>query len=125
MPTSTEPRLTLGQKQQLFARLVAMLLTEAGRLGFSVTFGETYRDPEWALEMQRRGKSQVGRRSLHCLRLAVDLNAFRDGRYLTRTEDYATLGAYWKGLHPLARWGGDFKTLPDGNHFSLEHEGVA
>jgi hypothetical protein len=31
------------------------------------------------------------------------------------------LGKYWKRQHPLCRWGGDFQ---DGNHYSLEHEGV-
>jgi hypothetical protein len=112
---------TLGQKQRLFARLVARLIRYAERRGYEVTFGETYRHPEWAEEMRRRGKSGVGRRSLHCSRLAIDLNLFRDGRYLTRSEDYAMLGAYWERRHPLCRWGGHFG---DGNHFSLEHGGV-
>lgn len=61
--------------------------------------------------------------SLHPDRLAVDLNLFRDGRFLTLSKDHAPLGAYWKTLNPLCRWGGDFHPKPDGNHYSIEHGG--
>jgi hypothetical protein len=61
-----------------------------------------------------------GRNSVHNLKLAKDLLLFKDGKYLTKTEDYAFAGLYWISLHPLCRWGGAFS---DGNHFSLEHNG--
>lgn len=32
------------------------------------------------------------------------------------------LGQYWESLG--GSWGGRFKSRPDGNHFSLEHDGV-
>lgn len=62
--------------------------------------------------------------SLHYVGLAVDLNAYRDGEYLTATEDYRELGESWKALNPDNRWGGDFHNA-DGNHFSMTHEGKA
>ncbi|HBJ0947911.1 TPA: M15 family metallopeptidase, partial [Escherichia coli] len=31
-------------------------------------------------------------------------------------------GEYWESLG--GSWGGRFKSRPDGNHFSLEHNGV-
>ena len=52
-------------------------------------------------------------------RLAIDLNLFRDGKYLTLTSDHAPLGAYWQRLG--GTWGGDFN---DGNHYSLAFNGI-
>jgi hypothetical protein len=53
----------------------------------------------------------------------VDFNLFVAGVYMTNSGAYKPIGEYWKSLNPLNRWGGDF-TKPDGNHFSMEHEGV-
>ena len=50
----------------------------------------------------------------------MDFNLFKDGKYLTATEDYTQLGEYWESLGGC--WGGRFSSA-DGNHFSLEHEG--
>lgn len=63
-------------------------------------------------------KSYSAANSLHKQRLAVDFNLFRDGQYLTGTEDHGPLGECWVSLG--GSWGGRFK---DGNHYSLEHEG--
>lgn len=113
--------LTLGEKQKEFAQNVASLIQELYLEGYDVTFGEAWR-PEWvAEEYARQGKGIVN--SLHTLRLAIDLNLFKDGKYLTDSSEYKKAGEIWKGLHPLNRWGGDFKK-PDGNHFSMEHNGV-
>jgi hypothetical protein len=40
-------------------------------------------------------------RSCHKLRLAIDLNLFRNGRYLERSEDHRRLGEWWEsqGAH--------------------------
>jgi hypothetical protein len=59
--------------------------------------------------------------SLHYSGLAVDLNAYRDGVYLTASSDYKPLGDKWKSMNSLARWGGDFPG--DGNHFSFTDGG--
>lgn len=108
----------LFEKQSTFVSLVGMLIQEANRRGYQLTFGEALRTPEQAALNAKKG---IGiKNSLHLIKLAIDLNLFKDGKYLTQTEDYEPLGLYWEGLHPLSRWGGRFG---DGNHFSLEHEG--
>lgn len=112
----------LSEKQQKFTVLVAKLVMWASQNDYRLTFGEAYRTPEQAALNAKSGKGISN--SLHGKRLAVDLNLFIGGAYATRSEDYKALGDYWKSLDVDARWGGDFKTRPDGNHFSLEHEGV-
>lgn len=114
--------MTLGEKQRLFARYVGLLITYAYRMGYELTFGDAYRTPEQAAANAAAGSGIVN--SLHTKRLAVDLNLFIKGQYVTDSSAYKPLGDYWKQLDPMNRWGGDFAPRPDGNHFSLEHEGV-
>lgn len=114
--------MTLREKQSLFASLVAQLIIEAREQGFEVTFGEAYRSPEEAARLAKLGKGI--KNSLHCLKLAIDLNLFRDGVYLSSSESHRPLGEWWEQQHDLCRWGGRF-TRPDGNHYSLEHNGRA
>ena len=112
--------MTLSEKQQLFTQLIAQLIEWAGNHGYRLTFGEAYRTPEQA---KLNAKSGAGiANSLHTQRLAVDFNLFINGQYQTSTEAYTPLGEYWESLGGV--WGGRFKTRPDGNHFSLEHNGV-
>lgn len=109
---------TLLQKQQRFARMVAELIRKAGDLGFQVTLGDAYRDPRVHGPMGT--KMAYGRASsCHKLRLAVDLNLFKNGTYLTTTADHRPLGEWWESIG--GAWGGRFD---DANHYSLEHEGV-
>jgi len=61
--------------------------------------------------------------SLHTQRLAVDLQLFKDGVYLTDSAAYESLGVFWEKLDPDACWGGRF-SKPDGNHFSLTFGGI-
>jgi len=112
--------MTLRQKQSLFARCVALLIQEAERQGYEVTLGEAYRSPEEAARLAKAGKGIVN--SLHGQRLAIDLNLFKDGKYLSSTKAHEPLGNWWEYLHPLCRWGGRFN---DGNHYSFEHGGRA
>lgn len=116
--------MTLRQKQSMFARMVARLLLQAEDMGYEVTFSEAYRDPEWAKEMARRGKGIAN--SLHTERLAIDLNLFKDGKYLSSSEDHRPLGEWWESIG--GTWGGRFtdskgNPKPDGNHYSLAHGG--
>ena len=114
--------MTLRKKQSLFVKLQAKFIEHAYAQGYELTEGEARR-PRWvAEEYARRGKGI--KTSNHCLRLAKDWNLFKDGEYLTKTEDHRQLGEYWKNLHPLCRWGGDFQRR-DGNHYSMEHGGRA
>ena len=120
--------LTLGRKQRLFARLVAELILKAYELGYEVTLDWAYRPPEVAAMYAAQGKGI--RTSLHTSRLAIDLNLFQDGAYLSATEDHRPLGEWWEQQHELCRWGGRFKDAngdpkPDGNHYSMTHDGRA
>ncbi len=111
----------LLEAQQTFAFDVARLILEAVALGYQVTLAWAYRPPEFAA-MYAKMKKGIPK-SLHELRLALDLNLFRDGVYLTDTESYRPLGDHWKSLRPENAWGGDFQLYPDGNHFSRAWEG--
>jgi len=108
--------MTLSEQQRAFAKLLPRLIDQAHVLGFEVTLGEAYRSTEEAARLASRGKGI--RRSLHTVRLAIDLCLFKNGVYLTRSEAYKPLGEWWELQHADAAWGGRF-TRPDGNHFSL------
>lgn len=110
--------MTLRQQQSLFVSLVADLIRFAYASGFELTFGEAWRTPEQAKLNAANGKGISN--SLHIDRLAIDFNLFRDGKFLSSTEDHQPLGEWWEKQHPLCRWGGRFK---DGNHYSLEWGG--
>lgn len=120
---------TLRERQSLFVKLVADLIQYAYReLGYELTFGETWRSPDEAKRNAEQGEGIAN--SLHCQRLAIDLNLFIDGKYCADSESHRPLGEYWKKLHPLCRWGGDFRDKngnpkPDGCHYSVTHEGRA
>lgn len=112
--------MTLSEKQRLFTKLLGQLIAWAYQNGFELTLGEGYRTPEQAKLNADKG---IGiRNSLHCERLAVDLNLFVGGVYCPDSAAYARLGEYWKSLHPMCRFGGDFRK-PDGNHFSFSPDG--
>lgn len=110
--------MTLRQKQSLFVRLVGELIFHAIEEGYELTFGEAYRSPEEAARLAKLGKGI--KNSLHTSKLAIDLNLFKDGIYLSSTESHKPLGEWWESQHELCRWGGRFN---DGNHYSLEHAG--
>lgn len=114
--------MTLREARCLFSHHVALLIMEAQHLGFEVAIGEVVRDQRTAAANAAAGKGISN--SVHLLGLAVDLNLYRDGKYLTLTSDHAELGAWWKAQHPLFRWGGDF-TRQDGNHYSMTWGGRA
>jgi len=114
--------MTLGEQQRLFTRLVGLLIEWAYQNGYELSFGQALRTKA---EAQANAKSGTGiSNSLHLVALAIDLNLFRDGVWLQTSEAHKPLGDFWKTLHPKCRWGGDFKSRPDGNHYSLEWNGV-
>lgn len=110
---------TLGEKQRRFTKMVPRLIDKAHELGFEVTLGDAYRDPRVFGQIGTRmgyGES----RSAHKQRLAIDINLFLDGVYLVATEAHKQLGEWWESQGGV--WGGRFN---DGNHYSLEHNGIA
>lgn len=94
--------LRLGEKQELFSRMLFLLLIEAHRLGYTVRMGDVL-----ATSGHIKG-------SFHYKKLAADLNLFLDGEFLQETEDHQKLGEYWESLG--GTWGGRYE---DGNHYSL------
>lgn len=89
--------------------------------GYSACFNEVKRSSAQARENVANG---IGiSNSLHLLGLAVDIVLYKDGVYQTDSEAYRLLGEKWKSMGPDHCWGGDFKKQ-DGNHISIEHNGV-
>lgn len=112
----------LRTKQARFVRLVAKLIDYAYANGYELAFGEAWRTAEQAAwNAQKKGTGIVN--SLHCDRLAIDLNLFRNGTYLDGSEHHRPLGKYWETLAEDCAWGGRFKPKPDGNHYSLTYDG--
>ena len=110
--------MTLRNKQSKFARMVADLIIKAYDLGYEVTLGDAYRDPR--LHGAVGVKLGYGHsKSCHKIRLAIDLNLFKDGKFLETTAGHQKLGEYWESIG--GTWGGRFN---DANHYSLEHEGM-
>lgn len=98
----------LGKKQELFSRLMAEHVVWLYEQGYRVRSGDYF--------------ARTGHRdgSMHYLKLAADLNLFKDGKYLRDTADHLESGIVWESRHELCRWGGRFN---DGNHYSLTHRG--
>lgn len=114
--------MTLGEKQRLFTKLIGKLIDWTYANGYELTFGEALRTPEQAALNAQTGAGISN--SLHLLKLAIDLNLFQNGDYLKESAAYKPLGDYWKTLDPACCWGGDFVSRPDGNHFSITHNGI-
>lgn len=115
---------TLRQKQSLFARLLAQLITWVySHPGWELTFAEGYVGDTDARDGDYDGPHMKG--GAHYKRLGQDINLFVDGKWITGAHPaWDEIGEKWKSLHPLCRWGGDFNAR-DWNHFSLFHEGRA
>lgn len=111
---------TMGQKQRRFTRMLADLINFAYANGYELTVGDAYRDPRLHGEMGvKKGYGHAS--SNHKQRLAMDFNLFKDGKFLQNTEDHRPLGEYWESIG--GSWGGRFSN-PDGNHYSIPHNGV-
>ena len=110
--------MTLGEKQRHLPLMLVELIRYAYSAGYQITFGDAYRDPRLHGEIGVK-KGYGHSKSAHKQRLAIDLNLFKDGVYLTSTEAHQPLGEYWE--HLGGSWGGRFN---DGNHYSIEHGGV-
>ena len=131
--TDLLPILTLTQRQHVFSRLVCRLIFQANYMGFDVQLGEAWRPPEMALIYAKAGKGIHD--SLHCDRLAIDLNLFKGDQWLSSPSDYQPLGEWWEAQSTQQYrlvWGGRFRVhddhgnlvpKPDAFHFSLSYDG--
>jgi len=113
---------TLREKQSRFVLEVSKLIAWAYDNGYELTFGECYRTLEQAALNAKNGIGIAN--SLHTQRLAIDLNLFKRGILQSSSLAFKPLGDYWKSLGEDHCWGGDFKGMKDGGHFSITHGGV-
>ena len=103
--------MTLRQKQSGFAKMVARLIVRSQIMEYEVTLGDAYRDPRVFGELGKK-KGYGHPNSMHKKRLAIDLNLFKNGRYLASTKAHEPLGLWWESIG--GSWGGRFG---DGNHY--------
>lgn len=136
--------MSLRQKQSNFVWMVLDLLQWGKDHGYEFTLAEAFRSdeqaeinaigysgrqrvasliesefPDLSEKILNNGKANGIRHSIHQERLAIDLNVFKDGQWLSQTEQLRELGERWESKG--GAWGGRFR---DGNHFSLEHNGI-
>ena len=104
-PECYEGDMSLNEKQFKFTFYTSRLIKYAYDMGYTLSYGESYDDD---------GVGHI-KGSYHYIRLAVDFNLFKDGVFLTDTEDHRFLGEFWEYLDPMCTWGGRWS---DGNHYS-------
>ncbi len=108
--------MTLREKQSIFTLMTARLIFKAYELGYELTYGDGYRDPRvFGAPGVKKGYGEAN--SFHKQRLAIDLNLFKDGKFLEGTEAHRELGEWWESIG--GTWGGRFRK-PDGNHYSYQ-----
>lgn len=137
---------SLRQKRVRFTRLLAQLIQHINAAGYEVAIDEAKRTREQAAlnslpiptrkqiadavakagypgyaEALRESTSKGSSRSTHIHGLAADLLLYRNGIWLSKTEDHRVFGLYWETLGDGCSWGGRFD---DGGHYSIEHEGA-
>jgi hypothetical protein len=97
--------MTLGEKQRKFSLMLAKLIIYAYEQGYEITFGDV-----WA---------KIGHKinSNHYIRLAADLNLFKDGVFIVSGAGHDLLHDYWDTL------GGAERIENDMNHYSVEYKG--
>ena len=107
---------TLREQQVKFARdLAELVLWIDDQPGYECTIAEVLRPQIVQNQYLREGTTKV-MHSKHQDKLAADIMIYKAGVYLTKTEDYAFMGAHWKSLDTENVWGGDWKSIRDGNH---------
>lgn len=113
--------LTLSEKRTEFSRTFAYFEVWCHEQGYPFWSGEAFRPAFVAEHYAKTGKGI--KNSNHRKYLARDLFRVVNGAISWNFDDYIEMGAKWKSMHPLARWGGDFKSR-DAVHFSFIHNGV-
>jgi hypothetical protein len=114
---------SLRSLQSLLVRCLGNLILYAYSRGYELTLGEGY--------IQSPRKTRDGNfvvdgvhmpSSLHYVKLAIDLNLFVRGEYVSDGSHWAwmDLGNFWERLDPACSWGGRFH---DANHLSVTFGG--
>ena len=83
--------MSLRELQSEFASLVPRLIDKAIELGYEVTLGDAYRDPRvFGGVGVKMGYGNAS--SNHKNRLAIDLNLFKDGKFLEGSSAHGCCG---------------------------------
>lgn len=114
--------MNLREQRCLFTKLTARLVLLVELIpSYEIAYGEVKRSKAQA---QANAVSGTGiSNSLHLDGLAVDFDLYIEGIWQDQSSAHEPIGKLWKSIHPLCRWGGDFKPKPDGNHYSTEWQG--
>lgn len=132
----------LSQAQSKFSLMIAQLIIWGNENGFTFTFGEAHRTDEQQILyftgfdvklindtptlIKDKQKSKT-LNSNHKSKLAIDLNIFKDGQYITSFADTKPIGDKWESMDRKNRWGGDWNQndIEDGfmdtPHFEYRH----
>lgn len=128
-PSTRGVDLPLGPKQELFARLLGVLINWIHtHPSWRIRLAEGFVGYTDASDGDHDGPHMAN--GQHYRKLAQDFDLFildeQKVRYHVTTHHpvWDEIGAFWLSLHPLCRWGGTFKSK-DYNHVSLFHEGRA
>lgn len=141
--------MALGSEQERFASMLPKLIQKMESDGYKVRIGDVWAHdvngmisfmeniiiylPDNLLEQRMRHIQTLkdmrhSPNSCHYLKIAADINLFKDGAYLTKTEDHKAFGEFWESLG--GTWGGRFGETENGkgdgwdaNHYSIEHLG--
>lgn len=113
----------LYEHQCIFTQNVAKLIQYIYSKGYKCTLGEVFRTREQAIINATHHVGIVN--SNHCSRMAIDLNLFKDDKYITTSKEWQQFGEYWLRLNPWNEWGGQFKNtngkiIGDYNHFEMD-----
>jgi hypothetical protein len=84
--------------------------------GMLITGGELFRTAEMEALYVKEGKSNT-MNSNHLKKLAVDLNFIQNGNLISDKASLQKYGDYWESLNPINRWGGNFHSILDTDHF--------
>jgi len=99
----------LGDKRRQFSRMATLLCHYAEFLGYEYSFEYTKRCEDCPIGHPK---------STHGVGLALDLNLFHFGQFITDASGHTQLHDFWDFL------GGAERITSDMNHYSLEWEGV-
>jgi len=97
--------MTLGQTQEAFSLMLGKLIIFAYKQGYKIRMGDVFaRDGHKA-------------NSNHYIKLAADINLFKDGEFLQDDTGHDELHDYWDTL------GGGRRIEDDMNHYSIKWNG--
>jgi hypothetical protein len=108
--------MSISNEQNLFLLDVAKLINFIANDNICITGGELYRTLEQEQIYVSQGKSKT-MNSNHLRRLAVDLNFIIGGLLVSDKATLQKYGDFWESLNPINRWGGNFSTISDTDHF--------